>query len=188
MVLLFLLAPLLSSPVGLLSGAPSPNSILHAFLGLTGSRLHSTIFLSASSFSSLTSLLTKSFLTFFFTVNLIIRLFFIFQHSLPFSPSPLFLCLLLPDSVFLVLPLICNLWIYPFLLSLYGPSASLRECCLLGLRGVMPGWGISLPYTSVFPFLFHPLTPSLISVALPLPSFFCCLLSFSSSTFSPLST
>lgn len=102
------------------------------------------------------------FFFFFFTVNLII--------SLSSTPSilclffsPLFLSLLLPVSVFLVLPLICNLWIYPFLLSLYGPSASLRECCLLGLRGVTPGWGISLPYTSVFPFLIHPLTPSLVS-------------------------
>ncbi|TNN60714.1 hypothetical protein EYF80_029058 [Liparis tanakae] len=42
-------------------------------------------------------------------------------------------------AVFLVLPLICNLWMYPVLLSLSGTSASLRESSSLGLRGVTPG-------------------------------------------------
>lgn len=55
MVLFFLFAPLLSSPLGLLGGAPSPNSILHAFLGPTSSHPHSTIFPSACCISSLTS-------------------------------------------------------------------------------------------------------------------------------------
>lgn len=134
MVLLFLLAPLLSSPVAVLGGSPSPNSILHAFLGLTGSRLDSTVFLSWPSFSSLTSPLSALNPSSLVFETSVFGLFFNSRHAQPLSPLPS-----LRVAVFLVLPLICNLWMYPVLLSLSGPSACLRGSCSLGLRGVTPG-------------------------------------------------
>lgn len=130
--------------------APSPNSILHAFLGLTSSRLHSTFFFFPCLhffpllWPPLLSPLNPS--SPFFFINFIFSPVFNSQHSLPRFSSPS-LSLLLPVAVFSVLPVICNLWMDPVLLSLSGPSASLRGSCSLGLRGVMPGWGISLlPY------------------------------------------
>lgn len=127
-MVLFLRAPQLSSLVGSLGGSSCLNSILHAFLGLTSSRLHSAIFLSASPFFLWLPCLLNPSPLFLLAVNLGFSPFLHSQHSLPFF---FFLHLLLPVAVFLVLPLICDLWIYPFLLSLSGhlnPSERVSHC------------------------------------------------------------
>lgn len=129
-MVLFLHAPQLSSLVGSRGGSSCLNSILHAFLGLTSSDLHSAIFLTASPFFLWLPCLLRPSPLFLLTVNLSCSPFLNSQHSLPFF-SPPFLRLLLPVAVFLVLPLICDLWIYPFLLSLSGrlnPSERVSHC------------------------------------------------------------
>lgn len=77
------LPPLLCFSLGLLEGSPSPNSILHAFLGLTGFCLHSAFFLCASCVSSLTSMLPPLNLSPHFLS--LLPVFFNSQHFLPLS-------------------------------------------------------------------------------------------------------
>lgn len=134
-MVLFLRAPQLSSLVGSLGGSSCLNSILHAFLGLTSSHLHSAIFLSASPFFLWPPCLLNPsplFLKHFFLSVLALPTFSAFLPHL-FSASLASSCCVFSaasdlrplDIPFLALPL--------------GASESLRESQSLWLRGVMPG-------------------------------------------------
>lgn len=156
MVLFFLFAPLRSSPLGLLGGAPYPNSILHAFLGLTSSPSSFSKFsLSACCISSPTSPFKPTFCVF----------------SLLFPPPPTFLCLsavpfsFLPPALFPCSQLLC-VTVGSDLQPLDFPHLSLSpslgrllhsDRAAVGLRGVMPGWGISLHTYLRLSFPYSPL-------------------------------
>lgn len=88
---------------------------------------------------------------FLLTVNLGFSPFV--NPSSAFLLSPFFLRPFLPVAVFLVLPLICDLWIYPFLLSLLGrlnPSERVSHC---GWEGSCLGERYHFPESSYLSFL-----------------------------------
>lgn len=141
-MVLFLRAPQLSSLVGSLGGSSCLNSILHAFFGLTSSHLHSAIFLSASPFFLWLPFLLNPSPLFIFAVDLGFVPFLHSLHSLPFFFF--FSASLAPSCcVFSAASDLRPLHI-PFLALPLGASESLRESQSLWLRGVMPGWEISL--------------------------------------------
>lgn len=153
MVLLFLLAPLLSSPVGLLGALPPLIQFYMLFLAWPA-----PVFI--QQFFSL----PPPFLL--WTPKILFKLF---SHCSS-TPSPLSLFSLPSVSLFLVPALICNLWMYPFMLSFSGPPASLRGSSSLGLRGVTPGWGISLlPYLLLPSLSYSPFNSLCLSISISLP-------------------